>query len=558
MGSSDTQILRIQLDASDLPAELIRLEDARAAALRELAIAQERMQQTLGEDLAGILEAQAMLLADEAFAGRIRDCIESDSVNAEWAVETTMKALESEFQRIESAYLRERGEDLRHVSRYLLQGLHGDEHRDLSELGEDLIIVADELTPSDALRLARQRVLGFVLESGGVTSHTVIVARGLGLPAVVGVDGITAMVTDSDPVIVDGDSGHVLLHPTAETLQRHRAQRDVESAGNEIALARSRSVPAVTRDGVQIQLLANLELLEEMPDAQRFGATGVGLYRSEFFYLEKNPVLPTEDEHFELYSALARSLSPLPVTVRTLDLGGSALAGLVNPAHEENPVLGLRGIRLASSQPEILRTQLRALYRASVVGNLRVMVPLVSTLGEVEFFLTMCSEIREEMTAAGMEYGSLPLGAMIEVPAAALISRHLANALDFLSIGTNDLIQYTLAVDRDNEQVGHLYQPSHPAVLRLLKEICDGVRESTCELNICGEVAADPMMTPFLLAIGLRRFSMSPRSLPGLKARLAVLSTIESESVLDEILAISSASETSRFLQERFPDVVNL
>ena len=547
-------VLRFQLEESQIDAELQRFELARRFAIAELEKAQHKMVETLGEDTAGILEAQAMLLADPVFVRRVVETIVGSQVNAEWAVLRTTEEYERRFAEIESEYLRERGDDLRNVANYLLRALSGIAHHEISEIQGDVVIIARELTPTEAVRFAREKAVGFALEAGGETSHTTIVVRGLNLPAVVGIDGLLELATDRDPVIVDGEQGKLILHPTPEVLAHYRARRE-EIARREAAMVEAGTLAPRTVDGVEIELLANLELLEEIDDAKRFGGRGVGLYRSEFFFLEKSPALPTEDEHYELFSRLLEAMAPQQVTVRTFDLGGRKLSRELFPEEdEENPVLGLRGIRLTRIRPEIMRAQLRALFRAAVKGDLRIMVPLVTTMDEVRDFRLLCELLVGELEREGLEHCKrVPLGAMIEVPGAALIADHMARELDFLSIGTNDLIQYALAVDRNNEHVADLYQSTHPAVLRLLQRIVEGARGKACDVSICGEMAADPLVTPFLLGIGLRRLSMSPRAIPGIKDRVRSLRWEGLQETVARCLELSTAEEVRAYLEASHP-----
>jgi phosphotransferase system enzyme I (PtsI) len=546
-------VFRFQIEPENIEAEVARFDGACRTAFAEISKAREKMGRILGEELAGILEAQGMLLEDPSFGTRIVRRIREDGVNAEWAVARVCEELEKRFAEVESEYLRERSEDLRNVSRYLLRGLQGIAHHELSEIEGDVIIVARELTPADALRFAREHVVGFALEAGGKTSHSAIILRGLNLPAVVGLEGMLAAVTDHDPMIVDAEHDRVVLHPDLEDLDRGRRRAGLIEARDE-AMAHTRLLAPTTIDGVEVKLLANLELLEEVDDALRFGSAGIGLYRSEFFFIEKSPEMPTEEEHYELFSRLLRRMAPRPVIVRTFDLGGRKLAqALLMDEDEENPVLGLRGIRLLQARPDILRPQLRALFRAASEGDLRVMIPLVTTLEEARGFRTLCREIVEELRAEGLQpRADVPLGAMIEVPAAAMLTDHLARELDFLSIGTNDLIQYSLAVDRNNEHVAPLYQPTHPAVLRLLSQIAVAAA-GKCELSICGEMASDPVLTPFLLGIGLRRLSMNPRSIPVVKERLRSLRCDALDATVEACLSAATAEDAKQVLVDRHP-----
>jgi phosphotransferase system enzyme I (PtsI) len=548
------QVLRFHLDPQQIDAEIQRFELARRSAIGELEKAQHRMGETLGEDTAGILEAQAMLLDDPAFVRRVVETIVERQVNAEWAVLRTTEEYELRFAEVESAYLRERGEDLRNIANYLLRSLSGIAHHELREIHGDVVIIARELTPTDAVRFARENVVGFALEAGGETTHTTIIVRGLNRPTVVQLDGLFELATDRDPVIVDGELGRLIFYPTPEVLAHYRARRE-EIARHDAALVESGALAPRTADGVEIELHANLELLEEVADARRFGSGGVGLYRSEFFFIEKSPAIPTEEEHYELFSKLLEAMAPRPVTVRTFDLGGRKLSRELFPEEdEENPVLGLRGIRLTRIRPEIMRTQLRALFRAAVKGDLRIMVPLVTTIDEVRDFRLLCELLVGELEREGLEHRKrVPLGAMIEVPAAALIADHMARELDFLSIGTNDLIQYALAVDRNNEHVADLYQSTHPAVLRLLQWVVEGVRGKSCELSICGEMAADPVMLPFLVGVGLRRLSMSPRSIPLARERVRTLRWDRLGETVTRCLELSTAEEVRSYLESAHP-----
>ena len=553
ISDENPEILRFQLAPEKLEAEISRFQEARRSARNDILKTQERMEKQLGEELAGILEAHAMLLEDDSFGARIVARIRDQGINAEWAVLRTCEELGEKLAVVETEYLRERGEDLRSVARYLLHSLRGISHHEISEIEGDVVIVANELTPSDALRLARQRVVGFALESGGYTSHTAIIARGLNLPAVVGLEGIIEAVTDQAAIVLDGNDGRVILHPTPALLGGYQKRR-IEARGRETELAKTKSLASLSRDGVRVELLANLELLEEIADAQRFGSSGIGLYRTEFFYVEKSPDLPSEEELFDLFSNLLRAMAPAPVIVRTLDLGGRKLGRERLPQREENPVLGLRGIRLTMVRPEIMRAQLRALFRAAVFGDLRIMIPLVTTVDECRAFRALCNEIVAELADEQTEHRSdVPLGAMLEVPAAALMSEHFARELDFLSIGTNDLIQYSLAVDRNNEHVAQLYQPAHPAVLRLIHLISKGAESEQVELSICGEMAADPLLTPFLLGVGLRRLSMSPRAIPMVKERVRSLRINGLEETAAECLDLATAAEVRQHLSSKHP-----
>lgn len=545
-------IFRIHLPEEELEAEVERLQEGARLAREELKRTRARAGEDLGNELAAIFDAHILLLSDVNFLGRVEARIRSQQVNAEWAVHKTAEELDNLFAHMDDAYLRERSEDLTDVSRHLLRSLQGISHHELSELHDDVIIVADDLTPSDVIRLGRQRVIGFAIESGGRTSHTTIIARSLNLPLVSGLAGVTNRLTDQAPIIVDGETGQVILHPTAETLESYREKRlDIESRDR--TLMETRDLGAVTCDGCEIHLMANIDLPEEVHEVSCFGAAGIGLYRSEFLYIEKSPHLPTEDEHVAIYRQMIEAAAPHPAIIRTYDLGGRKLAREMMDTREENPVLGLRGIRLTLARRDVFRTQIRALYRAAVYGDLWVMLPLVSRVEEVRAFRAFAEDLLGELEREGLPFRrDVRLGIMIEVPAAAMIADVLAREVDFFSIGTNDLIQYSLAVDRNNEHVADLYQPLHPAILRMLRFVIDSAREAGIEVSLCGEMASDPRYALLLVGLGLRRLSVSPRAIPEVKTWIREHSAPELAEVARECLQHATAQEVQQHLESAF------
>ncbi len=537
------EVYRFPLAEAAVEGEVARLGEAVERARQELKATEARARRELGDQLVAIFGAQALLLEDRALLGRTEARIRDERVNAEWAVHKTAEELAERFEQLEHARFRERGDDLRDVTRLLLRSLQGVAHHELEELEGDVVIVAHDLTPSEAVRLGRQRVAGFALETGGPTSHTAIIARDLCIPLVTGLAGVTRLVTDDDPVIVDGERGRVVLHPAAADLDRYRRRRR-RRAAREARLLETRSEPCVSRDRVAVQLMANIDLPEEIDEAVRYGATGIGLYRSEFLYIESSPGLPTEEDHLRTYRRLLDAVHPHPVVIRTFDLGGRKLAREVMETEEDNPVLGLRGIRLTLGRPEVFESQLRALLRAGVGRNLGVMLPMVSTLEEVRQFRELAGRVRAQLAAEGIEHTPrLRLGVMIEVPSAALIADHLAAEVDFFSLGTNDLIQYSMAVDRNNEHVGYLYRPLHPAILRMIRFVVDSAQQAGIEVSMCGEMAADPRYTALLLGLGLRQLSVSSRAIPEIKSRIRELSVAELGPVTERCLKLASAAD---------------
>lgn len=546
----ELDVYRFPLVEADVELEVARFREAVGRAQEQNRATREEVGEELGEDLAAIFDAHGLLLADTLFLERIIERIRSAHVNAEWALYKATEELAERFANLEAPHLRERADDLRDVSRHLLQALQGISHHEISEIEGDVIIVADDLTPSDAVRLGRTGVVGFAVETGGRTSHTTIIARSLNLPAVMGAIGVTRLVTDDDPIIIDGTTGKVILHPTAEVLERYREYRR-EIRDREHDLVATRRFAAITRDEVPIQLMANIDLPEEIDEVLRFGAAGIGLYRSEFLYIEKYPRLPSEEEHLAIYRRLVEAAAPHPAIIRTYDLGGRKLARELMGTHEDNPVLGLRGIRLTLSRPLVFRTQLRALFRAAIHGELWIMVPMVTAVEEVRHFRAFAREVMAELDRESIPFGrGYKLGIMIEVPAAALIADLLAREVDFFSLGTNDLIQYSLAVDRNNEHVASLYQPLHPAMIRLLRSVVQAAQGAGIELSICGEMAGDERLTSLLLALGLRRLSVSPRRVPEIKNQVRRIAVRELDGLVDYCAGLATAAEVEAYLAQ--------
>lgn len=545
------EVLRVPIQTSDLDREEERFRAAVGTVEAELEATENRIAETFGSDLASIFHAHSVILRDSSFARRIDQMIRSDRVNAEWAVQAVADDLGDKFAQVKSQHLRERGEDLRDVTRYLLRALAG--KRSSPGIGKDfdrsVVVVSHELTPDEVLRLGRRGAVGFAIEVGGANSHTAIASRALDVPLITGIADITNRVADDDPVIVDGEDGRLTLHPTPETLDRYRSLQRRRRQSEEALSSAARDLPARTVDGAEVELLANVELPEELDDVRRFGASGIGLYRSEFLVLDKSPDLPSEEDHFAVVRELLEALAPQPVVVRTLDLGGGKVARGLVPQDEENPVLGQRGIRLTLARADVFRTQLRALFRAASFGDLHILAPMVTAVEEIRALRRLCDEVCAELEAEGAAYRrDVQLGAMVEVPAAVLIARQLAAEVDFLSIGTNDLIQYTLAVDRTNEYVADLYQPLHPAVLTMIQLVVEAGRRQQVPVALCGEVAASPECVPLLLGLGLRQLSMSPRGIPRVKEVVRSLDICDAEELARRCVAASTAEEVEELL----------
>ncbi len=549
LAKSGIELFRIPIEEDAVAGEVERFRGACAETKSEIARNQTGVGQLYGEELAAIFEAHALLLSDRAFVGAIERRIVDDRVNAEWAVHEAALELKRRFAAIDDAYLRERGLDLEDVTRQLLRNLQGISHHEVTEVEGDVVLVADDIVPSEAIRLGRANVVGFVIESGGRTSHTSIIARSLGIPAVVAIEGVIGMVTDEDPIVVDGGEGTVLLHPTTEILERYAGMRRRDRE-RDLRREAGPSDVARTGDGVEIELMANIDLPEELPGMTKSGARGIGLYRSEFLYMETDPNLPTEDDHFRIYTRLLAASAPHPAVIRTYDLGGRKLAREMMESEEENPVLGLRGIRLTLARPQIFRLQLRGLLRAATAGNLWIMAPIVSRIEEVRELRAALQRAAEELDSEGIEHSTdYRLGIMVEVPAAVMIADLLAREVDFFAIGTNDLIQYSLAVDRNNRQVADLYQPFHPAILRMLRFVAESGRRAGIPVSICGEAAADEQMLPLLVGLGLRRLSVHPRSIPRLRQALVRLDAVTLERIATASCELASGDEVESFVR---------
>ncbi len=543
-------IYQIPLPENEIEAEIERFREAVEHTRGEIGRLRDRVGDELGDELAGIFDAQVLVLSDSSFLTGVQDHIRREHVNAEWALQETVTEIQARFDAIDDEHLRERREDLRHVCRYVVRSLRGIHLHHLSEVEGDVVIVADDLSPPDAVRLGRESVVGFVIEHGSPTSHTSIIARSLNLPAVLGVGGISQKLADQVDlsIVIDGTAGTVIVHPDDATIEAYRGRIE-ERQRQELVLLESSELPTVTLDGTRLQIMANVDLPEELEDVRRFGAAGIGLYRSEFLFIEKSPDLPTEEEHLALYRKMIEAAAPDPAIIRTYDLGGRKIAREVMETQEANPVLGLRGIRLTLARPDIFKPQLRALIRASAYGDPWIMLPMVTIPEEVREFRRVAGQIMDELEAEGLPFRrDFKLGIMIEVPAAALITDILAREVDFFSIGTNDLIQYALAVDRANEHVADLYRPLHPGMLRMLKLIVRNARAAGIEVGMCGEMAADARMTAVLLGCGLRRLSVSPRRIPAIKRRVRELSMEKLEGIVETCSNLATAAEVDDYL----------
>ncbi len=549
----------VQLPRASVDAEVERLHQAAARAAGHLADLARDAARAVGSEYGAIFEAHRLMLEDPSLLEEVERLVRTEAVNAEWALEQVTHRLVAQFEQLGDLYLRERREDLLDVALELQRSLQGRAAPAIEFSGGVGILIADDIPPSQALRLATRAVGGFASETGGLTSHTTIIAKSLGIPAVVGVAGLIREVARAALVIVDGFEGHVLVDPDPALIQVYslRAEEHRRRQQELLGLAH---LPAATTDGQAVRLLANIDLVPEIAAAKAGGAEGIGLFRSEFLFLQASPDLPGEDQQTAAYAKLLAAFPAGPVTVRTFDLGGRKLAREVLGNPETNPVLGLRGVRLCLQKPEFFRTQLRALLRAAAQypGALRIMVPLIGHVEEVKTVRVLLARYREELRAEGLPIPErVRLGAMVEVPAAAMIAEHLAREVDFFAIGTNDLTQYTLAVDRGNEQVANLFRPFHPAVLRLVERVISVGARAGIPVSLCGEMAADPLAVPVLVGLGLKEFSMHPPALPLARSLVRALSFREARKMAQKALALATAKEIEEYLLEQLSGLLS-
>lgn len=539
-----------------VPAEVARLRQAVAATDGQLATLSARLEAEHVHEGHLILEAHRLMLRDDEVVEGARQLIERDGIAAESAVRRIIDAIREKFDRMESPYLRERGADVEAIGERLLRTLLGLPEASSGIAASGAIGVGSLLSAIDALHLPRAGLAGFAAEHGGKTSHSAIILRALEIPFVVGAAGLLAAVRPGDTVIVDGSRGEVIVGPDHDTIAAYEQRLDRDRSRARALKSRALG-PTATRDGVRIELAANIEAPAEVAAALESGAEAVGLFRTELLYLDR-PELPGEEEQFQDALAVLTALGGRPATFRTLDLGGEKLPLAVTIAGGMNPSLGVRAIRFARSRPDIFRTQMRALYRASAAGPLRIMFPLVSGISELEEVRRACASIASELAREGVAFApDVPIGVMIETPSAALTTDHLADKASFFSIGTNDLIQYTFAADRENEEVEYLYHPLHPAFLRLLKSAIDGALAAGRPIAVCGDMAGDPAFTWMLVALGVRSLSMSPRSIPAVKSVIGASTLREMEALLAQALSLRSEDEVEELvlgsMRQRFP-----
>lgn len=543
------RIPRRTVPVARVPFEHERLTKALADSVAELSDLRARTAHELGEEAAKIFAFHLGMLADQSLTKPMHDLIDREAVVAEFAVYTQFQTLIDRFAGMKDAAFRTKVDDVHDLTSRVLRHLIGEHASRLSTLRHHAVVIARDLTPSQAAAFNKAHVLGFVTDAGGRTGHTGIFARALGIPAVVGCPGATDAATDGTPVIVDGDQGVVILNPDEATVARY--QRAVEQQLLfRLSLNELSALPCVTKDGVEIELLGNIEFPEEVPQVLLAGGQGVGLYRTEYLYLAGDKE-PTEEVQFEAYAECVKALKGKPLTIRTLDLGADKYTQEQSDTPERNPFLGLRSIRYCLQNTGLFKTQLRAILRASALGPIKVMFPLITTHGEFRQARFLLNDVMEDLADAGIAHDPrVPVGMMVEVPAAALMADHFAQQADFFSIGTNDLVQYTLAVDRGNQSVAQLYNPAHPAVIQLIDHTIRSAKDHKIPVSCCGETAGELEFTLLLLGLGLRSLSATPSALPSLKRLIRSVTMDQCEQVAQKAASIDSDVAVSAYLRD--------
>lgn len=540
---------RVPLLRQEVKLEVARVEQGKELTKKELSEIKARTVDALGEDHGYIFDAQMLMLDDPLLIGRIEDVIREQRVNAEWAVKVTLEELAVVFDRVRDEYFRARRGDIFDVAARLVRNIAGAPHHTLEELEKDYILLAENVRPSDTAQLDWGHTAGLAMEVGSRTYHTAIIARSLGIPCVVGVRDLMETVDHGAPLILDGSDGIIVVNPDRATLREYRAKKRRRKA-QEQKLGRLRELPAETRDGHRILVQANIEFPEESTTAKNNGSEGIGLFRSEWFLTRSQGIFPSEEEQFVVYRHLAEQVRPWSIVVRAFDLAAEQLGEDVGES-ESNPALGLRATRLLLKQRGLFKEQLRALLRARAYGNLKVMFPMISGVGEFREAVSVVEEAKRELRRDGIEFNDdLQCGITLEVPSAAATADLLAKEAAFFSIGTNDLIQYLIGVDRGNDQVSYLYEPLHPAVLRTLRFVVDSAHDAGIKVGICGEMAADPLLVALLVGFGFDELSMNAVSIPSVKNIIRHLSANEARAIGDEALRLATVKEVSEFLGE--------
>ncbi|MBW1696266.1 MAG: phosphoenolpyruvate--protein phosphotransferase [Deltaproteobacteria bacterium] len=548
-------VQKYSIEEKDLESEINRFKAAVKKATDELHEIIENTPEVFRQH-AYILETHMVLLKDKMLYGKTIDSIRNDRVNAEWALKNIVSNIRSIFQNISDPYLRERSADILQVSDRIMRSLTGAQGVNIAEIDKRVVLVAHDLSPADTSQIQIDRVMGFITDRGGSTSHSAIIARTLEIPAIMGLGNATDLIKNDDLIIVDGSAGIVIVRPSEKSLVEYE-ERKVRFYQHRAVISRDSYLPAETLDGTRLLVMGNIELPEEIVSVIDHGGDGIGLYRTEFQYLSRTD-FPGEAELFERYKDVAEVMAPKPVTIRTLDINGDKALGNASTSDEENPALGLRAIRYCLKNPDVFKIQLRAILRAAAYGNVGVMFPMISSCDEILEAKFLLKEAADSLEAQGETYKSdIEVGILIEVPSAVVMAAEMAELVDFFSIGTNDLIQYALAIDRGNRQVAHMYHPLNPAILRMLKHVADVAKDKGLRIAMCGEMAGDPFHVPILLGLGINELSMNPQSIPSIKTMIRSLRIIDTLELTKEALKKATAKEIADLVQEACGTIIS-
>ncbi|MEE9419091.1 MAG: phosphoenolpyruvate--protein phosphotransferase [Desulfatiglandaceae bacterium] len=550
VGKSRVKILyQYLIDERQLNREVERFKGALRTEEEKLVTLRDQMPNQV-KDHAFILDSHLMILKDSMFVDSTIERILNEKIDAQWALKESLEEIRKVFEQINDEYIRSRITDVENVTERILRNLSGEAEQGLTEIRERMIIVAHDLSPVDTAELNISKVMGFITDIGGRTSHTAIMAQALEIPAVVGLESATELVQAGDLLIVDGNTGEVIINPDDSAII-HYQEKHLQREKYKSAIARISHLPAETLDGHKVAVMANIEFLEEVTAARDYGGEGIGLYRTEFLYL-RSKGLPSEEELFEDYRDVAGIIGPAPVTIRTLDLGGDKFASELYITKEMNPALGLRAIRFSLKEPEIFRSQLRAILRASAYGRVQLMFPMISGLEEVLEAREILEQVKDELDNQGVEYDhNIKTGIMIEIPSAVAVADILAHHVDFFSMGTNDLIQYALAIDRINEHVAYMYQPFHPAILKMIQQVVKAGKNAGIPVSLCGEMAGDPLCVSILLGLGIAELSMNARAIPLIKKLIRSISLKEAHEDFENVTGLTTAKEVRAYILDR-------